>query len=176
MKRKTAVIGFFVLLGSLIFIKYTIFDIRRISGHSMEPALSDGQLVFIWKLAYGIPSFAANRYVCRWAAPEAGDVVLYYKDGRYVAKRCVKTEGEALEFVLNTYGTYGSYAALKLNDRDIPLSRVQLRNLGGFLPKDAQKVPSGFILAIGDNAAQSRDSRDYGFVAAVSICGKLLWN
>jgi len=62
------------------------------------------------------------------------------------------------------------------DNRTVALNRVQFRNLGGFLSHTEQQVPVGFILALGDNAAQSRDSRDYGFVAAVSICGKLLWN
>lgn len=67
------------------------------------------------------------------------------------------------------------YAVLHLDSGSVPLSRIQFRNLGGFLPASAQKIPPGFILALGDNAAHSHDSRDYGFVAADSICGKLLW-
>ena len=142
----------------------------------MEPAISDGQFVIIWKLAYGIPLPTTNRYICRWRKPHVGDVVLYYIDGRYVIKRCVKTEGAPLYFVLNPQGIAESYAALQLDNRTVPLNRVQFANLGGFLPKYAQKIPAGFILALGDNAVQSRESRDYGFVAADSICGKLLWN
>ena len=154
-----------------------MLDIRRISGHSMEPALSDGQLVVIWKLAYGIPLPAANRYLFRWKMPQAGDTVLYHIDGRFVVKRCVKTEGTSLQFISPPQGEPESYAALKLDDTGtVALNRVQFRNLGGFLPQAAQQVPVGFILALGDNAAQSRDSRDYGFVSVDSICGRLLWN
>lgn len=170
-----------IVIGILFFFKNYILDIRRISGYSMEPALSNGQLVVIWKLAYGIPSPWANRYLYRWRMPQEGDIVLYAIDGRYVIKRCVGTEGADLNFILNSRGTleYGQpedYAVLQLNGRTVPLNRVQLRNLGGFLPQPDRKIPPGFILALGDNAVQSRDSRDYGFVAADSICGALLWN
>ena len=143
----------------------------------MEPSLSDGQLVFIWKLAYGIPLPAANAYLCRWGRPQAGDAVLYHIDGRFVVKRCVKTEEAALQFIFRPQEAPKSFAALKLDDnRIVELNRLQFRNLGGFLPQAAQQVPAGFILALGDNAAQSRDSRDYGFVSVDSICGRLLWN
>ena len=167
----------FLLIGGLLFLKSYVLDIRRISGHSMEPALAYGQLVVIWKLAYGIPNPAANRYLYRWGRPQTGDAVLYNIDGRYVVKRCVKTEETALRFISPPQEALESYAALKLDDnRTVALNRVQFRNLGGFLPQAAQQVPTGFILALGDNAAQSRDSRDYGFVSVDSICGRLLWN
>ena len=143
----------------------------------MEPTLSDGQFVIIWKLAYGIPLPTANRYLYRWRMPQAGDAVLYHIDGRFVVKRCVKTEETALQFIFPPQEESESYAALQVDgNRVVALNRVQFRNLGGFLPRAEQYVPTGFILALGDNAAQSRDSRDYGFVAVDSICGRLLWN
>ena len=144
----------------------------------MEPALSDGQFVVIWKLAYGIPLPAANRYLYRWRMPQTGDAVLYHIDGRYVVKRCVKIENTKLHFIAASQEEAPeSYGTLKLDDnRTVALNRVQFRNLGGFLPQAEQYVPTGFILALGDNATQSRDSRDYGFVSVDSICGRLLWN
>jgi hypothetical protein len=143
----------------------------------MEPALSDGQIVVIWKLAYGIPLPAANRYLYRWGMPHIGDAILYHIDGRYVVKRCVKIENMKLHFILTPQEAAESYGALIVDDnRTVALNRVQFRNLGGFLPQTEQRVPAGFILALGDNTAQSRDSRDYGFVSVDSICGRLLWN
>ena len=176
MKTKAAAIRLLIVIGILLFVKSYILDIRRISGHSMEPALSNGQVVVILKLAYGIPAPGTNRYIYRWRMPQQGDIVLYAIDGRYVIKRCVRTEGAHLNFILNPHGKSEDYASLLLDERMIPLTRIQLKNLGGFLPTVEQKIPAGFILAIGDNAAQSRDSRDYGFVAADSIYGALLWN
>ena len=164
-------------MGCILFLKSHVLDIRRISGYSMEPAISDGQFVVIWKLAYGIQLPTANRYLCRWGWPQTGDAVLYHIDGRYVVKRCVKIENTELHFIAATQEAPESYGLLKLDDnRTVALNRVQFRNLGGFLPQAEQYVPAGFILALGDNAIQSRDSRDYGFVSVDSICGRLLWN
>jgi signal peptidase I len=174
-KRK--LLGSLVLVGGLLFLKSYVLDIRRISGHSMEPTLSDGQFVVIWKLAYGVQLPAANRYLCRWGMPKTGDTVLYHIDGRFVVKRCVKIENTELHFISAPQKSAESYGSLILDDnRTVALNRVQFRNLGGFLPQAEQYVPTGFILALGDNAIQSRDSRDYGFVSVDSICGRLLWN
>ena len=143
----------------------------------MEPTFSDGQLIVMWKLAYGIQLPTANRHLCRWGMPQIGDVILYYIDGRYVVKRCVKVENTELHFISALQESPESYGSLILDDnRTVALNRVQFRNLGGFLPQSEQYVPAGFILALGDNAIQSRDSRDYGFVSVDSICGRLLWN
>lgn len=174
-EKRAVVIRLILCIGGMFFVKNYIADIRTVSGISMEPAISDKQFVVIWKLAYGIRLPVLNRYVCRWAAPQAGDVVFYPVDGRYVIKRCVKTEGSMLNFAVEPKSEPEQYGVLRLDTGSVPLNRIQFRNLGGFLPASAQKIPPGFILALGDNAAYSYDSRDYGFVAADSICGKLLW-
>lgn len=166
----------FVLVAILLFLKNYVIEIRQISGHSMEPALLDGQLVIIWKSAYGIQLPFQNRYLCRWLMPRVGDIVLYYIDGQYVVKRCVTIGEQPLYFIRQPQQTTKQYAVLKVGTRAVALTRIQYRNLGGFLPKAEQKVPTNFILALGDNAAQSRDCRDYGFVSVDSICGQLLWN
>ena len=151
---------FLIAIGTVLFLKNYILDIRLVSGHSMEPTLSDGH----------------NRYLCRWRVPQAGDIVLYHIDGRDVIKRCVQTEGTTLHFALNPPEHPNSYAALTVKSRTIPLTRVQFRNIGGFLPADEQTIPAGFILAIGDNVSLSLDSLDYVFVASDSICGSVLLN
>ena len=174
MEKKAAVTRLVIFIIGFFILKTCVMDIGRVSGSSMEPALAGGQLVVIWKLAYGIPLPAGNRYVCRWRVPEAGDIVLYAMNGRSVVKRCVKTGGSMLHFTAASQPASGSYALLQLDAGTVPLNRIQFKNLGGFLPAGSQKIPAGFILALGDNAAQSYDSRDYGFVSIDSIRGKLL--
>lgn len=173
---KRTILCMLVLIGSFFFLRTYVVEIRRISGSSMEPALSNGKLVVIWKLAYGIKFPSQNRYLCRWAVPHTGDLVLYYIADRCIVKRCAAIEKTPLSFVLQAQEDAKPYGMLKVGSRSVALSRVQYRNLGGFLPKPEQRVPDGFILALGDNAVQSRDSRDYGFVSVDSICGQLLWN
>ncbi len=164
-----------VFLTGILLVKYFILDIRYVSGHSMEPVLSDGQCVFIWKLAYGIYLPYRGTYLIRWMHPQSGDIVCYAVQGRAVIKHCAKTGGALLDFLHHSEKTAGNYAVLRLNGNDIPLTAQQYHNLGGTLPKHLQTVPDQFILALGYNPSESYDSRDYGFVSVNSIYGKLLW-
>lgn len=172
---RLAAIGIILFLTGYFLTSYVV-EIKRISGYSMEPTLSDGKLVVLWKMAYGIRHPAQNRYLFRWHTPQAGDLVFYRIDGRDVVKRCAAIGNTALHFVLAPQREAKQYGMLEIGTRHVALSRVQWRNLGGFLPEDEQKVPAGFILALGDNTKQSRDCRDYGFVSVESVCGRLLWN
>lgn len=141
----------------------------------MEPAISDGDFVVIWKLAYGISVYNQNRYAVRWQSPQHNDIVFYAVDGKYVIKRCVETGGCMLSFSINQEKPSNTYGFLHILSKKIPLTVQQFKNIGGFLQPDAQCVPQNFILALGDNVQTSRDSRDYGFISIDSIRGKLLW-
>ncbi len=174
MKKKFLFLPFALLCSVLIFVHYFIIDIRRVSGHSMEPTLVDGQYVVILKIAYGLYLPFKKRYAIRWLQPESGDIVCYMMHGRNVIKHCVKTGGAMLHFSRPSK-ILGSYAELHLDGINIPLTAEHYYHLGGSLPAAQQKVPKSFILALGDNLAESYDSRDYGFVSIDSIYGKLLW-
>ena len=164
-----------MISGTLFLIKYGIADIRRVAGDSMYPALREGQYVIIWKLAYGIALPHQNTYLVRWQKPKKDDIVCYAINGQYVIKRCAATGGTHLMFSRNAQKKLQTYATLHLGTRRIPLTAAQFQNLGGFLPEDQRRIPHDFILALGDNATHSYDSRDYGFVAVNSIYGKLVW-
>ena len=164
-----------MVTGALFLIKYGIADIRQVAGDSMHPALREGQYVIIWRLAYGIALPYNNTYLVRWQKPKKDDIVCYAINGQYVIKRCAATGGTHLMLSRNAQKELQKYATLHLGTRRIPLTAVQFQNLGGFLPADQRTIPRDFILALGDNAAHSYDSRDYGFVAVNSIYGKLVW-
>ncbi|MGP1455059.1 MAG: signal peptidase I [Treponema sp.] len=164
-----------MVIGALFLIKYGIADIRLVVGDSMHPALHEGQYIIIWKLAYGIALPYQNTYLVRWQKPKKDDIVCYAINGQYVIKRCAATGGTHLMLARTTQKKLQTYAMLHLGGRRIPLTALQFQNLGGFLPANRRKIPDDFILALGDNAAHSYDSRDYGFVAVDSIYGKLVW-
>ncbi len=161
--RSHTTVFFAVFLVALV-LKIFALDIMRVSGPSMRPSLEQGTFVVEFKLAWGIPVPFANRYLVRWGLPEAGDVVIYPILGRYVIKRCVAGAGVPLEF-----SREGGYS-VRVGERVIPLNDDQFRKLCG-----TARVPDGMIFALGDNMEESRDSRDYGFVSADSVRGKVLW-
>jgi len=163
-KKGKHVFLYFSVILTALFLKLFVFDILCISGPSMKPALLNGKLVFEYRLAWGIPVPFENKYFARWGSPKEGEIVIYPWLDRYVVKRCVATALTPLVFSAeNGY-------SVKIDNREIPLTGDQYEKL-----KNAKYVPEGMIFALGDNMAESRDSREYGFVSIDSIRGKALW-
>jgi signal peptidase I len=165
MKRteQYAILFFSVVILALL-VKLFAFDIMPISGPSMQPTFRTGSVIVEFKLAWGIPLPFTNRYIVRWGTPREGDIVIYPWQGRNVIKRCVATGGTPLVF-----SEESGYSVL-VAGRIIPLTFGQYQKLRG-----AARVPEGTVFALGDNMAESRDSREYGFVSIDSIHGKALW-
>ncbi len=163
-QRRNSTGYFFLTILVSLFVKLWIFDFIHVSGPSMNPTLAHGTFAFEFKLAWGIPVPFMNAYLVRWAKPRPGDIVIYPWLDRYVVKRCAAIEGSPLVFSADN-----GYSVLT-GGRSVPLTEAQYQKL-----KSAKEVPEGMIFALGDNMAESRDSREYGFVSLDSIRGKILW-
>jgi len=154
-----------ILLGAFIGIvlKLFIFDYLNVSGTSMEPTIHDGSSIFVSKIAYGLAIPFGIELAITWNKPKENDIVLFFFNNKAVIKRCVAVEGTPLEF------STGSVYSLLVNDKKIPLTESQYQKI-----KHSKVVPTGMILAIGDNYEVSVDSRDYGFVSVKNVLGKVL--
>lgn len=150
-----------IVIGVLL--KLFVIDFVRIQGTSMEPAIQDGDFLPVNRLSYGLNKPFSNSLLFQWKEPSAGDVVIYMMKGSQVVKRCVAVGPEPLEF------SASSVYNLKVKGVTYPLTEEQYHLLG-----DSPMVPEGYILAIGDNAEVSIDSRNYGFVPVKNILGKVL--
>lgn len=164
MRSLRPILAFFAVFLAALILKLFVIDVRPISGPSMNPTLTGDSFIVEYKLAWGIPVPFRNRYLVRWGSPKVGDIVVYPWRDRYVVKRCIAQERTPLAFSSDT-----GYS-VRVGERTIPLTRDQYQNL-----KDAERVPDGMLFALGDNMAESRDSRDYGFVSLDSVRGKVLW-
>ncbi|MBO5137120.1 MAG: signal peptidase I [Spirochaetaceae bacterium] len=155
----------FILAGIFIgiILKLFVFDVLRVEGTSMEPAIQDGNTVIVFKLAYGLVRPFSEDLIISWAEPKPGDIVLYFYNNRAVIKRCVAVAGEPLDF------SFTSGYSLLVGGKEIPLTENQYQRI-----KHSHQVPNGMILAIGDNYSESIDSRNYGFVSVDNILGKVL--
>lgn len=154
MKKKTKIVfSIYILAGILcgILIKLFLFDVLKVHGTSMEPLIKNNDSVLVCKFIYHIRK------------PKAGEIVIYKHKGNLVVKRCVATEFTPLEF------SQDSGYTLDVAGRKIPLTEYQFHKLNG-----VQQVPENTVLLIGDNVSNSVDSRDYGFVSANEILGKVL--
>lgn len=167
MKKESSFLSVLIYVSAGIFIgfflKFFVFDVLHIYGSSMEPSFSNEDKVLVNKLAYGLNIPFSDRLCIKWASPKPGDVIIYMYDNKIVIKRCAATSGTVLEY------SYTSGYNLIIGDKIIPLSELQYHRM-----KDSHSVPEGMILTIGDNYAESIDSRTYGFVSENNILGKVI--
>lgn len=154
-----------VALGIFIavILKLFAFDFFRVEGFSMSPKIQDGQIIFVNKLAYGLVNPFTAEIVLRWKNPQEDDVILYLYENSWVVKRCVATEGAPLAY----FGD--SEYNLVVGDKTISLSSIQFHKM-----RSSEQIPQGYVLAVGDNYALSYDSRNYGFVPAKNVVGKVM--
>ncbi|MCR5764298.1 MAG: signal peptidase I [Treponema sp.] len=158
---------FCIFLGCMLgmTLKLFIIDIIHIQGTSMEPTILNGKAVAINKLAYGIVKPFGSILLYSWNTPKTGEIVIYMHENRLVIKRCAATAFCPLEFSSDNGYT------LIVNNEKYPLSEEQFASMSIYT-----EVPENTILAIGDNYADSIDSRSYGFIPVYNILGKALCN
>jgi len=132
----------------------------RVQGPSMTPSYTDGQILFVNRLAYGIQRPIIGDYLWIWKAPSLGDpVVVRRTEGlAWVVKRVAGLPGMDLQVVDHRLQIGGLSVALS------PAQEYWLRS--------CPRVPAGSIFVLGDNREHSRDSRDWGFVAVGDVLGR----
>lgn len=145
-------------------LKLFVVDIVKVSGDSMAPTIKDGSIVVINKLAYGIVNPFGSDLLVQWALPQKTDIVTYLYNNKMVIKRCAGISGEVLDFSSDLNYT------MHIGDKVYPLSEQQYQRI-----KFDGVVPDNTVFVIGDNAKDSVDSRDYGFIPVNNILGKVVY-
>ncbi len=142
-----------VALAVALFLVTFVAQPFVVEGSSMEPSLHEGERLIVSKLAY------------RFDRPGRGDVVVF----RYPADR-------RLRFIKRIVGLPGETVLIRdgrvlIDGR--PLSETYLLDLtlGEYGPV---RVPAGRLFVLGDNRANSRDSRypEVGMIASRDVVGK----
>lgn len=124
-----------------------------VDGSSMEPSLHEGERLIVSKLSY------------RWGRPGRGDIVVF----RYPANRRQR-------FIKRVVGLPGETVAVRegkvvVDGRPLAEAYLTDETFGEFGP---ERVPAGRLFMLGDNRANSRDSRypEVGMVAEREVVGK----
>jgi signal peptidase I len=125
-----------------------------IPSASMEPTLRPGDQVLVDKLAY------------RRTAPRRGDLALFTTGGdrTVLLKRIVALPGDRVAI---EDGVLAINGRLRL-ERYVDYPRVDSVYFGPVI------VPAGRVFVLGDNRADSRDSRAYGAVPERRLIGRVL--
>lgn len=136
---------FWIVLGVL-------FGIRRIEGVAMSPRVSDGDLTLFFRSNNGL---------------EAGDVVLFSKDGKQYASRIVGVEDDVIS--LDEEGH------MFVNGEELSDNLAYDIGRG-----DEIKVPyphrvrKDTYFVVNDNLDSNGDSREFGLIEKSDIYGKVI--
>ncbi|SFG08843.1 signal peptidase I [Oribacterium sp. WCC10] len=144
----------FVLIALAWFIVHSFLTTVEISGHSMEPGLSSGEIALVDTLKY------------KFLKPSRLDVVIFQKnDSTENIKRVVGLPGETV--VIQNGRIY-------INGTLLESDKISNISLAGIAEKPVQLMEDEYFL-IGDNADSSEDSRfiNVGNVHKSQITGKV---
>jgi signal peptidase I len=78
-------------LLTAVLMKFFLFDFLIADGRSMQPAIRNGTVLVINRLAYGLRLPGTEKYLLRWSLPKTGDVVVFVTpQGGMAVKRCAE--------------------------------------------------------------------------------------
>lgn len=144
----------FVLILAGLFLVFSLFvGVSRVSGHSMDPTLGDGQTVFFTRIHFSYDY----------------DQVVFAKmpSGSNYVKRIVAIPGDVVDL---------REGVLYVNGQ----AEARIHHIGETLPQEGiveypYTVPEGSYFLVGDNREGSIDSRSFGALPTASIKGRLLF-
>jgi signal peptidase I len=149
-----------------VLLRMFVVSAYRVSSASMEDTLSEGDYIFVNKLAYEYGS-----------EPEAGDVIVFkYPNNpeRDYIKRIVALPGQMVEVVDKVVYVDNQVATIPANSKNIDLKILpaDLSFRDNFGP---YTVPVEQFFVMGDNRDDSKDSRFWGSVPRDNIKGKAVF-
>jgi signal peptidase I len=123
----------------------------QVSGFSMAPRISPNEYVLI------------NRFAYRLQPPQRGDIVAFREsDARVFIKRVVGVPGDRIRI---------EHGAVIVNG--VVLNEPYVRYADNRSFSDTV-VPAGSIYVLGDNRADSEDSRFFGVISESRIIGRAI--
>ena len=144
--------------------RLVIIEPSLVNGFSMEPTLTDNEMVFV------------NKLPLLFRAPKRGDIVQFWDEhsGEYVIKRVVAIPGESVSIsnnqviLVDRRNVQTVHEEPYLQDSTITRNIIkgELTHSGRFI-----KLNDHEYFMLGDNREQSIDSRHYGSIHRVDITG-----
>ena len=158
-RRQRALILACMLFWSVLsywFISSFVFSAAEVVGASMEPTMHDGERFILDKVSY------------RFRSPRRGEIVALrrVRDAELSVKRVIALPGERLQF--KDSHVYVNGARLRE-----PYLLPSVTTDPGVLSNHVYQIFPGSYFMLGDNRANSGDSRSFGAVAMKDIDGRV---
>lgn len=170
-------------------IRWAIAEPYRIPSQSMFPTLNGdpgfgkGDRVFVNKWIYGVRVPFMNARLWHGHAPERWDIVVFNTPEEHpqfptLVKRIVGMPGERIHIGKEDGKVYVNGKALEIPDSLPENQHYTAPSMPdfryGLLEDDAYAVvPEGHYLVLGDNSANSRDGRVFGWLPNENIVGRV---
>ena len=162
-------------IAIVLAIKAWVVNPYRIPSSSMEPTLHCARPAPGCEARFS-DRVLANRFIYHFRDPARGDVIVFKTPpaakakcgaGGTFVKRIIGLPGERVQMRLRRGAAYVYVNGKRLDEPYIEKNR---RDIG---PADSYRVPLGHYFVMGDNRAQSCDSRVWGSVPADNVIGKV---
>ena len=188
-------VAFFIVFV-VVPVKSSLADWNWVPTGSMNPAILEGDLIYVNKVAYDLRLPLTMHRLAAWSEPKRGDIVVCLSpdDGTRLVKRVVGEPGDIVQMCNNVLFLNGQRLAyreaeeecvVQLPGESTARGTVTMEDLGRTvhpvvsIPGIAAlrsfgplTVPEGSYLVLGDNRDVSRDSRYFGVVPRSSILGR----
>lgn len=148
------ILTYVLIVFAVIIIRIFFIDPVRVDGKSMNTTLANGEIMILNKIAY------------RTGDIKRFDIVVIDEDDKYIIKRVIGLPGESVEYKNNVLYINGKqmedpYPSTKTDD-------FSIQDIGH------KKVPGDTYFVMGDNRADSLDSRypQVGVIKREKILGR----
>ena len=165
-----------VVAGALaLFIQTFFIQAFKIPSGSMVPTFEIGDRIFVNKFLYSarIPFVNISLPLPSVKQPKRGDIIVFISPEdpkRDLVKRLIAFGGETVEIKDGRIRING-----KVVDEPSSIRSVNYYNSGDYGKEGCPiTIPRNCYYVLGDNSANSRDSRYWGFVPKKNLIGKVV--
>ena len=145
-----------VVVVVILFFMIYIVSVTQVVGNSMYSTLKDGDVLIL------------NKFKYRFFDIKRGDIIsLENDDTKYLIKRVIGLPGDSISIKDNTLYINGEVYIENYLEEGLVYDDFELTSLG------YQVIPDDMYFVLGDNRADSVDSREIGLVSKDDIIGKI---
>lgn len=145
-----------VVVVVILFLMIYIVSVTQVVGNSMYSTLEDGDVLIL------------NKFKYRFFDIKRGDIIsLENDDTKYLIKRVIGLPGDSISIKDNTLYINGEVYIENYLEEGLVYDDFELSSLG------YDVIPDDMYFVLGDNRADSVDSREIGLISKDDVIGKI---